>query len=208
MIEEERDIEFDLAEDLKRPERDYLKYLRPIQKYFMKKHSLDAIELDMLLFLYSEIRFTPRRLKEMGYDGRKLKFLEERNYVKLWRKREIKADHIYRITILTKQIVSSFYDILECKKPIPLYKSNIAAYIEKKKGLGRAMTKSCVMEINSYVNEKEAAKHDEFTKKKRVRAKVIRKPKEKQLHRYSLKIISPLDVKDIIPQQRLRLPDE
>jgi hypothetical protein len=59
---------------------DYLKYWRVIRQYIKIKYELNQADLDMILFLYSEVYFNKDKFMEftrlVGWDSKRFKRLQ------------------------------------------------------------------------------------------------------------------------------------
>jgi hypothetical protein len=97
--------------------KDYLKHWKVVRHFFQKKYNLKVHDLEFLLFLRSEGRFTKKRaveyLKLMETSETRFRMLIDEGWVVVWRKRKAAEWCIYTVSHKTKAMVSSLYDILD-----------------------------------------------------------------------------------------------
>jgi len=93
----------------------FLKYWRIVRYYVKRKYELSETDLEMLLFLYDEGRFTSTDFKEysnlMHWDRDRFWKMKERDFIGVWRKKNEVANRkaIYELTAKSKKIVSIVY---------------------------------------------------------------------------------------------------
>jgi hypothetical protein len=104
------------------PVHDYLKYYRVVRYYVCKKHGITLLELEMLLFLYSEGLFTIDRIKEFRYcfPWKKVTFekMLEREFIEIWREKK-GAKRKFQLSYKAKMMVTSAYNMLNGQQLIP-----------------------------------------------------------------------------------------
>jgi hypothetical protein len=100
-----------------RRERKYnfLKYWRIVRYHTKKKYNLSEADLEMLLFLYDEERFTKQLFDEfantMKFDYNRFRRFMDMGYVREWRKKDEVPNRkaIYELTVQAKTIVNNVY---------------------------------------------------------------------------------------------------
>lgn len=104
------------------PLHDYLKYYRVVRYYVCKKYGITLLELEMLLFLYSEGLFTVERMKEYGYcfAWKRVTFekMLEKGFIEIWREKK-GAKRKFQLSRQAKLMVAGVYGMLNGEKLIP-----------------------------------------------------------------------------------------
>jgi hypothetical protein len=120
---------------------DFLKHWRVVRFYIKKKYNIGQADLDILLFLYSEGRFTRQIFNEysqiVSWDRKRFKRLVDSGWIITWRKSHGRSFSIYELSHQAKMMISKAYKILlgeeeipESIKRNPLLKNN-AKYLDK-----------------------------------------------------------------------------
>jgi hypothetical protein len=123
------------------PKNDYLKYWRVVRYWMKRKHSITTGDLDMLLFLQSEMYFDADRFHEynnvIGWDTLRLQRLIEEGWVHIWRQKGPRMRALYEITPKTRVALAGMYRklsredlISEYTRANPLFRKN-ANYADK-----------------------------------------------------------------------------
>ena len=122
------------------PKADYLKYWRVIRYYFKHKYGLTQVELDMLLFLYSEQYFSRDKFNEYdeicGWDKERFNKLLRNGWIEVFRKQSGRNRAIYQLSYKTKRMIISLYKKLNGEEiPVTLqnnkmFKKNVS-YTDK-----------------------------------------------------------------------------
>lgn len=93
----------------------FLKYWRIVRYHTKKKYNLSEADLEMLLFLYDEDRFTKQLFLEfantMKFDKQRFHRFMEMGYIREWRKKDEVPNRkaIYELTLQAKTIVNNVY---------------------------------------------------------------------------------------------------
>jgi hypothetical protein len=193
---------------------DYLKYWPPVRYYMIRKYKITYGILDLLLFLYSERRFSKRRLDEicLSYyvSYYQLDYLLRRKFVKVFKEGPYKSSVIYTLTNRSKVIVEMCYDFLEGRKiPPKTFKDNPLL----RKAAGKAKRLELLKEISSWAkadkqtareelwemyeedlqnDEEKKARRDEMVKQRIEKTKKTKeKLREAPKHNYRVRVIKP-----------------
>jgi len=120
---------------------DFLKHWRVVRFYIKKKYNIGQADLDILLFLYSEGRFTRQIFNDysqiVSWDRKRFKRLVDSGWIITWRKSHGRSFSIYELSHQAKMMISKAYKILLGEEEIPqsikrnpLLKNN-AKYLDK-----------------------------------------------------------------------------
>lgn len=123
------------------PKNDYLKYWRVVRYWMKRKHDITTSDLDMLLFLQSEMYFDAERFQEynnvIGWDRTRLVRLMENGWVHIWREKGPRMRALYEVTPKTRVALAGMYRklsredlISEYTRANPLFSKN-ASYADK-----------------------------------------------------------------------------
>jgi len=97
--------------------KDYLKHWKVVRHFFQKQHNIKMKDIEFLLFLRSEGRFTKKRaveyLKLMETSETRFRMLIDTGWIVVWRKRRAAEWCIYTLSYKAHSMVNSIYDILE-----------------------------------------------------------------------------------------------
>ena len=134
---------------------DYLKYWRVIRYFVKAKYGLSTVELDMLLFLYSEDIFSRQRFDEfeqlMPWNKLSFKKLMDQGWVELFRKKTKRKKPMYQLSYKCQRVISSIYkklngeEIPTTQKTNPIFKRNIK-YTDK-------AYKKMILEMNYFIKQ-------------------------------------------------------
>jgi len=134
---------------------DYLKYWRVIRYFVKAKYGLSTVELDMLLFLYSEDIFSRQRFDEfeqlMPWNKLSFKKLMDQGWVELFRKKTKRKKPMYQLSYKCQRVISSIYkklngeEIPTTQKNNPIFKRNIK-YTDK-------AYKKMILEMNYFIKQ-------------------------------------------------------
>jgi len=110
------------------PDHNYLKYFRTVEYYFCKKYELSRMDLQMILFLYSENYFTKTKFIEFSqftsFNNKRFDKLVKAGHIQTWRKKNHKWTTKYELTTVTKRMVTRMYEILNGEKAISEHSQN------------------------------------------------------------------------------------
>ena len=95
---------------------DYLKYWRVVRYYIKKKYNLTTAELELLLFLKSEGRFSRLDFQKfnevISWNKDRFEKLRRDGWIEVFRKRHGKHRAIYELSYKTKRVLASVYSKL------------------------------------------------------------------------------------------------
>jgi hypothetical protein len=98
---------------------DYLKYWRVVKRFIMKKHDISLSDLEMLLFLYSEVYFGNKEFQEyerlMSWEKDRVYRMMQEGYVEVFREHNhgTRTKKLYQLTNKSKKIVRELYKTLD-----------------------------------------------------------------------------------------------
>ena len=105
---------------------DYLKYWKVIRQFVKIKYGLTQSDLDMLLFLYSEIYFDKDKFLEfdslLGWDRQRFERLRCEGWIEVFRKRAGKYKALYKLSSKSNAMIRSIYKKLNGEE-IPVSQS-------------------------------------------------------------------------------------
>lgn len=114
---------------------DYLKFWRVIRFFVHAKYGLNQQDLDMLLFLYSEMYFSKKDFAEfdslLSWDKNRFERLRHDGWIENFRVKLNTRRAIYRLSIKATRMIKSIYNKLEGQEiPMapqnnPMYKRNV-----------------------------------------------------------------------------------
>ena len=97
--------------------KDYLKYLKLARHYVKVKYKLKLIDLEMLLYLYSEGYFSRQVFREykqvMVWEKNKIERLIDEGWILIFRKKTKGRKALYHLSHKAKHMVANFYNIIE-----------------------------------------------------------------------------------------------
>ena len=119
---------------------DYLKYYRVVRYYNQAKYNLTHAEIDMLLFLNSEMYFDSAKFDEfnelMSWDKKRFKKLLKEGWIDVFRKKQGNTRVVYCLSFKAKTMIRDIYkklngeEIPESPTSNPLFKRNVS-YMDK-----------------------------------------------------------------------------
>jgi hypothetical protein len=99
--------------DRRMPKMDFLKYWRVMRYWMRRKYDLKTADLDMLLFLYSEMYFDRERFEEynnvIGWDTNRMNRMIEAGWIHVWRQKTSRARALYEVTSKARIAVNELY---------------------------------------------------------------------------------------------------
>tara|TARA_R110000751_G_scaffold5675_5_gene25594 strand:- start:2224 stop:2697 length:474 start_codon:yes stop_codon:yes gene_type:complete len=114
---------------------DYLKYWRVIRYFVKRKYGLSQSDLDVILFLYREDRFSKDKFVEfdrlLSWDKDRFKRLRKEEWITVFRKRMGKRKALYELSYKGKRVANSIYkklsgeEIPETRNSNPMYAKNV-----------------------------------------------------------------------------------
>lgn len=112
---------------MKNKKRDYLKYWRVVRQFIVIKYKLKYSELDLLLFLYSEDRFTKDKFQEFNevlpWNTERFEKMRREGWISVFRNRMGNRRALYELSYKGKNLVDLLYRKLEGEE-LPMDVSN------------------------------------------------------------------------------------
>ncbi len=134
------------------PKYDYLKYWRVIRYFYQQKYDLKQAELEILLFLYSEMYFNKTKFKEyenlFTWDRKRFNNLLDRGFIHMFRPKNNTEAALYEVTHKTRTMITTMYkklngeEIPEHPDNNPLFKKNVKYTDKVYKNMIKEMNKS------------------------------------------------------------------
>ena len=128
---------------------DFLKNWKVVRYFIQKQYNLTIEELEMLLFLYSEKRFTKKDFRWfesiMSWEPKRFERLKEKGYIKEWMPNYKGARMVFELTHQSKMIVAKVYNLLLGEEKFPESERNILT--KDSKGIGKRYMKA-MMNLN------------------------------------------------------------
>ena len=136
-------------------ESDYLKYWRVIRYFIKAKYKLTTADLDMLLFLKSEVYFGRDKFEEfnnlLSWDEARFKRLIRDGWIEVFRKRMGHRKTVYCLSYKTKRVVDSIYkklsgeEIPTSQTSNPMFAKNVC-YSDK-------VYRQMIIEMNKFIKQ-------------------------------------------------------
>ena len=102
---------------------DFLKHWRVVRYYIKRKYNLNQSDLDLILFLYSEGRFTKKIFDDyeavFNWERKRFKRLMNEGWIVTWRKQHGRRYSLYELSHKAKTLVNRAYKILNGEEKIP-----------------------------------------------------------------------------------------
>ena len=118
---------------------DFLKHFKVVRYFIQKQHNLSLQDLEMLLFLYSEKRFSKKDFSRfesiMSWESDRFKRLVKEGWIKEWRPFYKGAKAIYELTHKGKVTISKVYNLLLGEDKFPESSRNMLTNDDK--GIGK-----------------------------------------------------------------------
>ena len=134
---------------------DYLKYWRVIRYFIKAKYGINTADLDMILFLNSEIYFGRDKFEEfnnlLSWDEARFKRLLRDGWIEVFRKREGVHKTLYSLSYKTKRVVDSIYkklngeEIPTSQTSNPMFAKNVS-YSDK-------IYRNMIIEMNKFIKQ-------------------------------------------------------
>ncbi len=112
----------------------YLKYWKVIRNYYKVKHNILQVEMDIMLFLYSEKYFNKSKFIKfnniMSWDVRRFEKMLSKGMIVVFRKRQGNQATLYTLSANSKRIITDMYnklngeEITEDPRHNPMFKKN------------------------------------------------------------------------------------
>jgi hypothetical protein len=143
---------------------DYLKYWRVIRQYVKIKYELNQADLDMILFLYSEVYFSKDKFTEftrlVGWDSKRFKRLQSQGLIESFRKYDpqTKRRAVYKLSYKATRMVNMIYKYLRGEEIISeSYKKN--PLFKKNKRYRDAVMRGAVLQLNDSIRQLQQQRH-------------------------------------------------
>jgi hypothetical protein len=137
------------------PTRDYLKYWRVVRYFIKAKYKIGTSDLDLLLFLYSEVYFSKDKFNEfdelLSWEVNRFDRLLRDGWIIVFRKNYGKKKALYEISFKGKRMINSLYDKLngntfpESKSINPMFLAG-ASYQDK-------VYRNMIKEMNTFIRQ-------------------------------------------------------
>ena len=134
---------------------DYLKYWRVIRYFIKAQYGITTADLDMILFLNSEIYFGKDKFQEfnnlLSWDEGRFKRLLRDGWIEVFRKREGVHKTLYSLSYKTKRVVDSIYkklngeEIPTSQTSNPMFAKNVS-YSDK-------IYRNMIIEMNKFIKQ-------------------------------------------------------
>ena len=134
---------------------DYLQYWRVIRYFIKAKYGITTADLDMILFLNSEIYFGKDKFQEfnnlLSWDEGRFKRLLRDGWIEVFRKREGVHKTLYSLSYKTKRVVDSIYkklngeEIPTSQTSNPMFAKNVS-YSDK-------IYRNMIIEMNKFIKQ-------------------------------------------------------
>lgn len=134
---------------------DYLKYWKVIRQYIKAKHGLNQSDLDVLLFLYSEVYFSKQKFKEfaniVSWDSRRFTRLLSENWICVFRKRAGVKKTLYQLSPNGERVIESMYKKLNGEE-IPVSPSSNPMFLKNVKYTDKVY-RNMIIEMNAFIRQ-------------------------------------------------------
>ena len=134
---------------------DYLKYWRVIRYFIKAKYNITTADLDMLLFLNSEIYFGRDKFEDfnnlLSWDEARFKRLLKEGWIEKFRKGKNGMRTVYCLSYKTKRVIKSIYNKLEGEEiptsqtSNPMFAKNVS-YSDK-------IYRNMIIEMNKFIKQ-------------------------------------------------------
>jgi hypothetical protein len=137
-----------------KPSTDYLKYWRVIRYYIRAKYKISTADLDVLLFLYSEVYFSKDKFNEfdelLSWDEHRFDRLLRDGWITVFRKKA-REKAMYEISYKSRRVIGNMYKFLagepisENQSVNPMFRKG-ASYQDK-------VYKNAIKEMNAFIKQ-------------------------------------------------------
>ena len=114
---------------------DYLKYWRTVRQYIKVKYEIGTMDLEMLLFLYTEPYFTKDKFDEfnqlLSWDKKRFERLREQGWIEGSKTFRVGRRTKYSLSYRASRMIGEIYNVLDGQEiPItegknPMFKRNV-----------------------------------------------------------------------------------
>ncbi len=134
---------------------DYLKYWRVIRFYMKSKHGLSQADLDIILFLYSEVYFDRSDFAKfaelVSWELGRFKRLWKEGWIEHFRKHTGRSRSIYQLSQKAKNVVLDIYRKLNGEE-IPTSLSYNPMFLKNVKYTDKVY-RTMILQMNAYYRE-------------------------------------------------------
>jgi hypothetical protein len=140
---------------MKKRKNDYLKYSRVIFYYYKMKYNLKQSDLDMIIFLYSEERFSKDKFdmfkQVMPWDANRFERLKKKGWIDVFRSNFKHRRALYELSYKGKNLVGSLYrklngeEITTNNQLNPMFKKNVS-FSDK-------VYRNMIVEMNNFIRQ-------------------------------------------------------
>jgi len=137
------------------PPVDYLKYWRVVRYFVKAKYNIGTSDLDIMLFLYSEVYFSKDKFKEfdelISWERNRFDRLLRDGWIILFRKRSGKVKGLYEMSFKGKRMVNLVYKKLNGEE-IPEHKTNNPLFMPNAKYQDKVY-RNMIKEMNVFIRQ-------------------------------------------------------
>jgi hypothetical protein len=137
------------------PSQDYMKYWRVIRYYIIAKYKITTADLDILLFLYSEMYFGKQQFNEydelLSWDDARFYKLMKDGWIVTFREKKGNKKALYELSYKARRMIGSLYkklngqEIPESQGTNPLFHKD-ASYQDK-------VYRNYIKEMNAFIRQ-------------------------------------------------------
>lgn len=142
-------------------EDDYLKYWRVIRRYIKVKYGLSESDLDILLFLKSEGKFTRSKFKEfdriLSWERQRFDRLVKEGWIVVFRKRDKNLAGLYELSFKAKRVIGSIYKKLSGEE-IPTSPTHNPIFL-RNVSYTDSQYKKAIVEMNAFIKQQRQQTH-------------------------------------------------
>jgi len=140
---------------MKARENDYLKYWRVIRYYYKMKYKLTQADLDILLFLYSEVYFDRDKFNEfdelLSWEKARFERLRRNGWIAVFRRRMGARKAVYQMTPRAVRLVTEIYKKLDGSE-IPVSNSYNPMFLKNVKYTDKVYRKM-IIDMNTFIRQ-------------------------------------------------------
>lgn len=154
----------------KAPTNDYLKYYRPLRRYYQMKYKLPSAEFDMIFFLYSEKYFTTDDFDDFNnilpWNTKRFQYLVKEGWIVGFSMNRSDHKKVYELSYKGKHLCNAFYDVLNGKEvPMGRALNPLMGADGKKKGglrFSQKVLRLFIVDINKIYKKARKTGIDDF----------------------------------------------
>ena len=144
-----------MSNSRKSPPYDYLKYWRVVRYFIKAKYGINTVDLDIMLFLYSEKYFGKSKFDEfdelVAWDRHRFENLLRDGWISVFRKRSANKKTLYELSHKGRRVISLIYrklngeEIPESPSINPMFLKNVC-YTDK-------VYRNMIKEMNKFIKQ-------------------------------------------------------